>query len=335
MEYIRKEHLKEQMSSSPPGIPQNSHFLLTGYGSPSLSGYSPADFLDADETRPIELLLDQTATGSSSPYTTVVANTMYRHLGEIRELNQPPQTVATSWKKKIRDFMSSKNEDLLSFMSKRLPESSPLSKVENFMKKYVRTETVLSNSNKDKFIDISGNDRVQFLDELEKELQAHGKSKYVELIFQVKYIIETYKATGENIIRLEAILQTKLATLDKAVQRLTAICSLEQNNAFQPLMDSIQNYLNIVFEENKIEETYKEIIHAYKKLFFLREALQFLWTLEGAQRDPLCAICFNEPIQFAMVPCGHTFCSSCVKRQITSCYICRVNVREKIKLFFG
>jgi hypothetical protein len=323
------------MSSSPPGIPPNSQFLLTGYNSPTLSGYAPADFLDADETRPIELLLDQTATGSTTPYTTVVSNTLYRHLGEIREQNVPPQVVANNWKKKLRDFITTKNEDLLSFMSRRLPESSPLSKVSNFMKKYIRTESALSNSNKDKFIDISGQDRVQFLDELEKELQEHGKSKYVELIFQVKYIIDSYRTAGENVIRLEAVLQGKLAILDKAVQRLTAVCSLEQNSAFQPLMDSIQSYLTIVFDENKIEETYNELVQAYKKLFFLREALQFVWTLEGAQREPLCAICFNEPIQFAMVPCGHTFCSSCVKRQITACYICRVQVREKIKLYFG
>jgi len=321
--------------SSSPGANPNSQFLLTGYNSPTLSGYSPADFLDAEETRPIELLLDQTASGSTTPYTTVVNNTLYRHLGEIREHNQPPPTIATSWKKKLRDFITTKNEDLLSFMSKRLPESSPLSKVSNFMKKYIRNESALSNSNKDKFLDISGADRVMFLDELERELQEHGKSKYVELMFQVKHMVESYKATGETIIRLETILQTKLAILDKAVQRLTAVCSLDQNAAFEPLMDSIQTYLTLVFEENKIEETYNEIIAAYKKLFFLREALQFLWTLEGAQRDPLCAICFNEPVQFAMVPCGHTFCSSCVKRQITSCYICRVNVREKIKLYFG
>ena len=321
------------MSSSPGA--NNPQFLLTGYNSPTLSGYSPADFLDAEETRPIELLLDQTASGSTTPYTTVVNNTLYRHLAEVRDQNVPPPTIPTSWKKKLREFITTKNEDLLCFMSKRLPESSPLHKVSNFMKKYIRTESALSNGNKDKFLDISGTDRVIFLDELEQELQQHGKSNYVELMFQVKHMIESYRTTGETILRLETILQTKLATLDKALQRLTAVCSLEQNSAFEPLMDSIQSYLTIVFEENKIEDTYKELVEAYKKLFFLREALQFLWTLEGAQRDPLCAICFNEPIQFAMVPCGHTYCSSCVKRQITSCYICRVNVREKIKLYFG
>lgn len=328
---IRKKNLLKQMSGGEP----LQNFMLTGYNSPSLAGFSPADFQDAEETRPTELLLDPTGNGISTPYSTVVQNTLQRHTQEIRENNPQPAPVQTSWRKKLRDFLMTKNEDLLSFLSKRLPETSPLYRVENFMKKYGRTESVLSNSNKDKFLDISGMERVLYLDDLEVQLQQHGKSKYVELIGQVKFMIDTYRETGERILHLENVLRTKLDLLDKTVQKLTGVCTLGQNQAFAPLMDSIQSYLNIIFEENKIEETYKEIILAYKKLFFLREALQFLWTLEGAQREPLCAICFNESIQFALVPCGHTFCATCCKRQIMSCYICRVNVREKIKLFFG
>ncbi len=323
--------------SSPNGAPPPSQFLLTsGYSSsPLLSGYSPADFLDAEDTRPIETILDPTGSRLTTPYTTVVHNTLYRNLQEVRDISLPPAIVHQSWRKKLREFMITKNEDLLSFLTKRLPESSSLSKVENFMKKYGKSEAILTNNNKDKFLDISGEDRVTFLEELEQDLQGIGKSKYVDVILQVKFMIDSYKQTGERILELDTLLQAKLGVLDKAVQRLTAVCSLEQNEAFGPLMDSIQAYLTLIFEDNKVEETYKEMIHAYKKLFFLREALQFLWTIEGSQREPLCAICFNEPIQFALTPCGHTFCATCSKRQITSCYICRVNVREKIKLFFG
>lgn len=314
---------------------ENLHqYMLSGYVSPNLTGYSPADFQDAEETRPIELVLDPTGNGSNTPYTTVVQNTLQRHISEIREINPQPVVLQNSWKKKLREFMTSKNEDLLSFLSKRLPESSPISRVENFMKKYGRTESVLSN-NKDKFLDISGEERVVFLDELEDQLQKSGKSKYLEMIQQVKFIMDSYRETGERIIFLDNMLKSKLDVLDKAVQKLTSVCSLGENPAFAPMVDSIQAYLNIIFDENKIEETYKELVLTYKRLLFLREALQFLWTFEGAQREPLCAICFNESVQFALVPCGHTFCATCCKRQVMNCYICRVNVREKIKLFFG
>lgn len=317
--------------------PANQQFLLAGYSSPTMSGFSPADFLDAEETRPTELLLDPTGTGSLNPYSTVVQNTLYRHLQEVREVNAPPTNVPPSWRKKLREFMTTKNEDLLSFLSKRLPESSPLHRVETFMKKYGRAEGIITNNNgnKDKFIDISGEDRVLFLEELEVQLQEQGKSKYLEVIMQVKFMIDSYRETGEKIIQLENLMKSKLDVLDKAVTKLAAVTTLGQNAAFPALIQSIQEYMNIIFEENQIEASYKELVQSYKKLFFLREALQFLWSLEGAQREPLCAICFNESIQYALVPCGHTFCATCCKRQITACYICRVNVREKIKLFFG
>lgn len=319
----------------------NQQFLITGYSSPenTMFGYSPADFLDAEETRPTELLLDPTGTGSSSPYSTVVQNTLYRHLQEVREVNTAPIPIPPSWRKKLREFITTKNEELLSFLSKRLPESSPLYRVETFMKKYGRAEGILTNNNgnKDKFLDMSGQDGVLYLEELEVQLikQSVGSSKYSQLINQVKFMIDSYKETGEKIIVLENTLRNKLDILDKALIKLVAVTTLGQNAAFPGLMNSIQEYVTIIFEENQLEGTYKELVQTYKKLFFLRESLQFLWSLESAQREPLCAICFNESIQFTLVPCGHTFCATCCKRQITACYICRVNVREKIKLFFG
>jgi len=36
----------------------------------------------------------------------------------------------------------------------------------------------------------------------------------------------------------------------------------------------------------------------------------------------------------AIVPCGHTFCGGCAKKQNTNCYICRGQIRERIKLYF-
>ncbi len=330
---IRKEERNKQMSA---GGENGQNFILSGYVSPNLTGYSPADFLDADETRPLELLLDPTGTGTNIPYSTVVQNAMSRHLHEMKENNPQPMKIQNSWKKKLREFLTTKNEDLLSFYTKRLPENSPISRVENFMKKYGRmNDTNSSNAQKDRFLDVSGQERVLFLDELEEKLQKEGKSKYVEMIFQVKMIMDSYRETGERVIFLENTLKSKLDILDKAVQKLTSICSLGQNDALPPLIESVQNYLNHIFDENKIEETYKELVLTYKRFFFLRESLQFLWTFEGAQREPLCAICFNDSVQFALVPCGHTFCETCCKRQVMNCYICRVSVRERIKLFFG
>ena len=309
---------------------------LGGFGaySPQMSGYSPVDFLDAEETRPTEIYLDPTGTGTSTPYSTAVGNALQRSLQEIRQGNPHPNTPSDNWKKKYRDFLTNKNEDLLAFLTKKFPDQSSCSRVQTFLRKYGKPEALERNSNlRDRFLDLSG--QVPFQQTLDGELQTIGKSSYQELLLQVKYLMDQYKETGEKVLQTDTLLRSKLDALDKCVHKVTGFGELRQTPAFHGLMDAVQVYLNTVFEENKIEETFQELLEHYKKLQFLRESLQFLWSFEASQRESLCSICFNEPIQFALVPCGHTYCSSCVKRQMMSCCICRTNVREKVKLFIG
>jgi hypothetical protein len=302
---------------------------LNGY-SPQMSGYSPADFSDAVDTQPTEIYLDPTGTGTNSPYATAVGNALNRSIREVRQANPHPPIIQDNWKRKYRDFLNSKNEDLVGFLSKKLPDHSTITRTQNFFRKYGTTEL---KTNNDRFFDVSSN--VPYVTTLDAELQAIGKSSYVELVMQVKYLMELYKDTGEKVLRTEGLLRAKLDAFDKVVSKVQGFGDLRQNTAFQTMMGSIQEYLTTVFEENKIEETYHELVEHYKKLHFLRESLQFLWSIEASQRESLCSICFNEPIQFALVPCGHTFCMSCSKRQMMSCCICRNSIRERVKLFIG
>ncbi len=311
----------------------NPNYQMSGYSSPQLGGYAPADFLDAEETMPAEIYLDPTGNGSGTPYSTVISNVLTRNIQEIREAYPNPPIASQGWKKKFRDFLQNKNEDVLQFLVKKLPETSPINRVNAFMKKYGRTPDRFAN-NKDKFLDVSGEEKFHYLQVFEQRLQTVGRSNYMELMNQVKMIIDDYRETGDAIVKTEAALRFKLDNLDKVVQKLSGFQNLSQNTAFPALVDSVQSYLNLVFEENKIEEEYNQLLELYKKLHFLRDALQFLWSFEASQREPLCGICFNDPIQYALVPCGHTYCINCSKRQMMNCYICRTAVREKVKLYF-
>lgn len=47
----------------------------------------------------------------------------------------------------------------------------------------------------------------------------------------------------------------------------------------------------------------------------------------------MCVICFENPIQVALIPCGHsTLCTFC-SCQITSCVICRSSITSVLRLF--
>lgn len=308
-------------------------YSLAGY-SPSISGYGPADFADAEETTPTEILLDPTRTGGSTPYQTTLNNVLARTLQEHRETYPAPQPNPGSWKKKMREFLMTKNEDLVGFLSKKLPDTSTVSKVEAFMRKYGRSDFPGNNPQyRERFLDLSGEDAESYMVSLNQKLAEQGKSNYIELMNQVRYLFEQYRDVGNRILTLDGQLRAKLEILDKLTTKVMGFGNLPQNSAFEPMLEASKAYISEVFEANKVEETYTELVRLHKKFYYLRDALQFLWTFEGAQREPLCSICFNEAIQFAIVPCGHTFCGTCVKRQMMNCCICRGSVREKLKLF--
>jgi hypothetical protein len=72
----------------------------------------------------------------------------------------------------------------------------------------------------------------------------------------------------------------------------------------------------------------------YKKWNICRQIISLQNSIKEKNNEPQCAICLSEPISYTIVPCGHTFCSVCSKKQNTTCYICRGIIRERVKLFF-
>jgi hypothetical protein len=51
--------------------------------------------------------------------------------------------------------------------------------------------------------------------------------------------------------------------------------------------------------------------------------------------ESMCSICQTDSITHCIIPCGHTYCNTCTKRVIANknCYICRKQIKDKIKLY--
>jgi len=73
----------------------------------------------------------------------------------------------------------------------------------------------------------------------------------------------------------------------------------------------------------------------YSKFIYLKDILKTIRTIDLAEKEPLCSVCLCESVGYAFVPCGHTFCMTCIKRQSISCGICRTNIRDRVKLYFA
>lgn len=48
----------------------------------------------------------------------------------------------------------------------------------------------------------------------------------------------------------------------------------------------------------------------------------------------LCQICYENRVDTVLIPCGHTWCSNCIK-PTDRCYICRQYIEKTHTIFFG
>lgn len=305
---------------------------ISGY-SPNMTGYSPADFADSEETRPTELLLDPTSTGSRVPYSTVVHNAAQRQMMEIRDKTISPNLGNQSWRRKMKEFLAFKNEKLIEFLPKPFPQHPVLSQADQFLRRFGRLDFQPTSANlREVCLDISG---VPIAPAIEEELQKQGPSDIKQLGAQIRYVWDAYREAGEAVLSKEAALSQKLSNLDRVYQKVCGILDVPVNSEHAALTTSVEKYVEVAFDENQIEEAYKDLMEAYRRFVYLKDMVGFLKTTEPATTEPLCSICIQEPVSFALVPCGHTFCLNCSRRQTMQCYICRANIRERTKIFFG
>jgi hypothetical protein len=298
-----------------------------------ITGFSPADFGDAEDVRPLSIQIDPTGLGSLTPYSTLVSNVYQRQTTEIKDKTVSPSPTPANWRRRFREFMAAKNEDLIAFLKKPLHSQSALSRAEVFVQKFGRPDFQASHPSLEfTFLDISGSSSMK---QIEEDLKKIGPSSPKEMLDQIRWVYDMYREAGEECLRKETILRGKLDLFDKVYQKVVGFCELPVNENSEKLSESIEVYCKGLLNEHEIEIAYKEAVEAYRKFAGYRELIQFIRFTEMQDKEPLCSICLADSVAFAIVPCGHTFCGTCLKRQTTSCYMCRTAIKDKVKLYFG
>jgi hypothetical protein len=298
-----------------------------GLESDGINTFASADFPDANETSLYEFSM-----AFESNYSNAVNNAVFKHYNEIKEKQSTiTESLPSSWKKKFREFLMTKNKKLLEFLSVKLKNHPVLGQTEQFIQQFGKKNlNINQQSIRDIVFDTSNN----IVDEynavlLSKEM--HSIDKYIE---QTKFFMDEYKLSGEKILDKEDLIKRKLDSIDLIQAKLNGLLITPENEHYNELMEVSQKYLSKIYDENMIEDDYNTIMAEYKKFLYLRDIIKTIRVTDISEKEPLCSICFNESIQHAFVPCGHTFCGSCVKRQTSICAICRTNIRDRVKLYF-
>ena len=293
-------------------------------------GYAPADFADSEITRPSETYLDSGSQAPATIFSSAILNTQATHFRDVRERHVNTATYAQNWKRKIRDLFHHGNEEVLRFLAKPLSAHPTLGRVEQLIRRYskpdderIRDKTIL----RDLVADLSGTNMNTMVEEV------IGESLHT-FVGKIHKVYELYREILDQACQADIRLRNKVHALDKIQPRLVTLMELGSAENTAELERQIELYLKSIYDQNNPEEDYKESLQLYKKFLVVKELVGMLRLSAGPEREPICGICLNETVLYAVVPCGHTYCDPCSKKQYTQCFMCRQTIRDRIKIFF-
>ena len=287
--------------------------------------YAPTAFGDQDAgSGPVH------ASPGLGPMTAALHNISARHLHEIGAALPDDRQFLRAWRRNLQECQTQQNGRILRFLladsSGGLTESDVGRRCADVLAKYSKPTWSFTSSTRDLSLP-TGADAIQ--EEVEREI---GVSPAVLREFQRK-TIRLYVNTASAVCAAETRLEDKLKRLETISGRLNDLMFLEPTPALEGLTEPTRAYLDSVLEKIDLESDYRVLTENYKKFTMLKN----LVSLTGFQRcpAPTCTICMTKEVSQAMTPCGHTFCEDCCRSQMTACYICRVQIRDKVRLFFS
>ena len=286
--------------------------------------FAPADFMDLNA-----------GSGGANESNRLVTNLANVRGAQQRFMNEVQgATVADErdwirvWRKKIKETVTRFNDSFFDFLVKDSEKKDQETVVK--MKGLIARMSNIPASGRAYFPelgwDISMNSVVEELEtDLGLQLNEFKESQ--------KKLTRVYSETLKELFLIDARLQEKISKMNQLVDKVQALMLIEANAELTALAEPTANYLAAVLKNNDISSDFVLFMITYKRWIALYDTIQITRVTSPAAA-PMCCICAVADVTHAMIPCGHTFCSGCINKQMSLCYICRTSVRDRLKLHF-
>lgn len=320
---------------------QFMNFSLAGGYNNGGGGYAQANFEDAEDTQPPGVFMESLG-GNTNAVSGIVHQVLQRHISEVVPAATSPQLQAmtmqgtNNWRKRLREMMVKQDEQVLSFLLKPVSQHPIIGPVEQALRRYSLRHDVdfnITQPLRTIFNDVSGAE--QIAQKIDTRVRQHGPASLAEMRAETKSLLEFYKETGERVLETENQLKMRLERMDSVQQQVGLILGLRTNDSTPELLQALESYLKTTFHDITIEPLYKQLLELYQLHMALREAVQLFRLGSSVHSEPTCGICLHESVGCAIVPCGHTFCTTCARRMSVECGICRTRIKDRMKLYFS
>jgi len=270
------------------------------------------------------------ASPNLGPMTTAIHNISARHMHDLSLSLPDDRQFLRAWRRQLQDTMHQQNTRLVRFLCSDisgLADAEISQRCAAILNKYGKPTWSFTSSIRD--LNISPDS---------EDVKAHIATELgmptTALRDAIKRAIRCYTNAAAGLSAAEQRLEEKLRRLEAVYERVNALMFMEPTAALEELGTATKNYLLSVLERIDLESDYGELIACYKKFAALR-GLVSLASFQRSSTAPTCTICMTREVSQAMTPCGHTFCEECCRAQMTACYICRLQIRDKVRLYFS
>lgn len=270
----------------------------------------------------------------SNPIITAIHNITTRHLHDIASSSPNDHQFLRAWRRHLQECLSQQHSRLIRFLitnsntdvsNADIESNDFVRKANDILAKYAKPTWNFASSIRDLSL---SSDTTSAAAAVEEDL---GISPGTLHDLQ-KRAIRMYAAEAAAISTAEEKLEEKLDRLETIHAHVSNLMCLEPTSALPALATATREYLDSVYDKIDLEPEYRDLIDHYKRFSVLRPLVQ---VQHHSPTLPICSICMTREVTQALTPCGHTYCDDCTRPQMTGCYICRVQIRDKIRLYFN
>ena len=264
------------------------------------------------------------------PISVALHNISSRNMHDISIGVPDERQFLRSWRRQLNDCMQLQSTKMVKFLlaepTSEIIDAPLIKRCNDLLAKYSRPTWSFTSSVRDLSMNTVITDT---LTDIEREL---GMST-ADFIMTYKKAIRMYIDAVTALCVAEGRLEEKLKRIETVVARVNDMMFLEPTAALEQLGPSTRTYLDSILDKIRLEEDYNDIMTQYKRFTSLR-AIIMLGNFQRAT-VPTCTICMGKDVSTVVTPCGHTYCEDCSKTQLTACYICRVQIRDRVRLYFS
>jgi hypothetical protein len=264
---------------------------------------------------------------------TIMRNLLMFQTQDIREaakLTVPRVSATQTIKKTFREFYQKETQGIFQFLD--APLAPTIQRSREILKRFGRADYSSQRvKTRDLLLDVNITDAVDSL----SPIFAKPSQDLAGWITHTRGLIDSWRHATSDLATAEAKLSGHLALFSDIHAKVKAILTLPEGEGYSEFTKAAEDYIRNTFHIHKLEAVYHEYLQSLKKVCVLVDALAAVRAIVNTPSEPLCSVCFVEPVALASVPCGHTFCSTCGSRQSITCYICRAPVEDRLKIYFS